>query len=675
MKRRDFLRVSALSAGTVAAVAPLVSSCSRHEPDPFSPEYLTSVAERVLLDTLENKFLKVLIYSNAQTEITDKVNNVTWHTLPVALQDDGPIDQGYVWQRVERDFCEQYPSTFAGKKSGSIYQFTVLGRQNRIKGAFTCSIELENDWLRYRILTVSNELPSLVFPPPVDHDAMIIPYHIGKLISHKQPQLFFRRFYRFFSQLNMRMIGGQKGENCWIGIYEEGFEDGGAFAANNLVAPAWLRTLGRWSHPYSIKFKFDKGNYVRVAKIYRQWAIEQGLFKSLEQKITENPALKNYIGGRTLTYFEAFPPRQTTDMDQQWFTSSQIEQLPTSKVQVDFTHAEVKKSVAYAHQKGFTKGLMLVRGWINKGYDASHPDIWPPEPSLGSIDELKDLLKNSDSPQVVSALHDNYQDMYEGWPSFPKGVNVNPRGDLQTGGFWAPGQTYILSSKASVQYAQRNWEQVKQLNPKAMYIDTITASHLNESYDPKKPQTKTDDHKGKLALMRFFKDQKIILGSEEGADFGIPYLDWMECRHTRSGEGQSIPLWPLVFHDAVVMNRLNSFDPDSPYPKWLEDMLWGYQLHFFMSPAFGNPAKQGYAERVGFGANEMTEELFVSTFDVDRWHEKIGLAEMTSHRFVTDDSMVEETTFANGHSIMVNFSSEDRMVEGHNIKAHGYVIV
>jgi len=37
---------------------------------------------------------------------------------------------------------------------------------------------------------------------------------------------------------------------------------------------------------------------------------------------------------------------------------------------------------------------------------------------------------------------------------------------------------------------------------------------------------------------------------------------------------------------------------------------------------------------------------------------------MTDHQFLTEDSSVEKTTFANGKSITVNFSQEVKVVDG-----------
>ena len=70
--------------------------------------------------------------------------------------------------------------------------------------------------------------------------------------------------------------------------------------------------------------------------------------------------------------------------------------------------------------------------------------------------------------------------MYEHTPSFPNGVNRLASGELMTGGIWAGGQAYILRSDASLEYARRNWESIRTLQPRAMFIDIVTAMQLGE---------------------------------------------------------------------------------------------------------------------------------------------------------------------------------------------------
>jgi len=63
-------------------------------------------------------------------------------------------------------------------------------------------------------------------------------------------------------------------------------------------------------------------------------------------------------------------------------------------------------------------------------------------------------------------------------------------------------QCYIANSTASIEYARRNWEQVKTLSPRAMYMDTTTATQFNESYEPGHTQTRSQDEALRQEFMR-----------------------------------------------------------------------------------------------------------------------------------------------------------------------------
>jgi len=651
MKRRVFLKRTAAAGGSLAAILS-PAGCNKAETIEYHPSSDTPAAR---LKHLENDRLSCDLFTDGSAKIIDKVNNIGWDIGPVAVQDEGPIDVGYVWVRTKRSFCEQYPGRFIAKTIGNHIAFTLLGRQNRIIGRLVCDISLEHQWLNFSIIEIDESLPSLVFPPPVICDSLVIPSGIGAWLR-KSPEdnRFDREFYPFWSDLNMRWFDGIKDKSCWLAVFEQGMPDSGAMRVNRSISPVWLKCLGKWSPPFCIKYTFGKGSYVELAKQYRKWAIENGIFKSLNEKIDDNPTLRHYIGGRLLSFYQARPALTQRDADDLLLTKEQSKNRLGGKLRVGFGYADVLKAINKAKTLGFKNGPVIIRGWIKGGYDASHPDIWPPEPALGSIEELKDILSLHDP--VVGGLHDNYQDMYNTTASFPKGVNRTADGLLMPAGFWAGGQAYAINSRNGLEFAKRNFEDIKSVSPRSMFIDTTTAMQLYQSYERGNKLTRAEDLKYKSELLRFYKDRGLLVGSEEGADFGIPYVDWFENRHSRIA-GQYVPLWPLVFHDAAFCARYRPSVPSAgSYPSWLEDMLWGYFLLFVMDAEWKN------------------QQQFTDTFHVDDWHKQIATAEMLSHRFLTEDYSVEETTFSTGQAIICNFTSQSVQIEGKTVPPNGYII-
>jgi len=86
-------------------------------------------------------------------------------------------------------------------------------------------------------------------------------------------------------------------------------------------------------------------------------------------------------------------------------------------------------------------------------------------------------------------------------------------------------------------------------------------------------------------------------------------------------------------------------------------MLWGYLPHFRIDP--------------GWSQNE----LFQSMGQVDQWHVRIGLAELTSHKFLAADYSVEQTTFSTGDSIICNFGDKPYDHNGKLVKPKSYLIL
>ncbi len=659
MKRRPFLKTLATGGAAVSA-APAIAGCSADNGQQGYNEDYKTVPEfdRTLLISDENEFISLRYFSDASAEIFDKKNNQHWKMIPVALQEEGEIDAGDVWLRTERSFCEQYPGYFHGEVHRDRIRFTLFGYLRKYVGQFSCRISLNGPWIDFGLDEIDDSIPSLVFPTPIVSESLVFPSGVGKWVRKPLPS---RQFWPFFSRMNMRWFGGLEGQNGWMAVFRGGLCDAGVMADKLLASPGWWKSLGKWDNTRSIHYTFTSGGYVGQAKKFREYAIKEGIHVSLASKFEKQPALRNLVGGRSLSFWMSRPPHDEKFFLNRW------ERIPENideikhTIHVRITYKDADYMIKKAEQLGMKNGIAVYRGWIKNGYDGSHPDIWPPNEALGSLEELKQSMDQPD--HIISALHDNYQDIYEIVPSFPKGVIRGKDGKLMRGGYWGAGQAYILNAKAGLEYARRNWEQIKTLGTRAIFTDTTTAVQTYQTWEKGNRMTRTRDLEYKTELLKFFGEEGLIVGSEEGADFGVPWCGWYECRQNRI-QGESIPLWPLVFHDAIFNtryagNHLSPVGNGSSAPKYLEDILWGYHLTFNFSSGDGM---------------ERYQKDFESTRMVDEWHAKIGTAEMTGHQFLTDDMMVEQSAFSTGDSVIVNFGQDDRMVGKKKIRGHSFII-
>ena len=137
----------------------------------------------------------------------------------------------------------------------------------------------------------------------------------------------------------------------------------------------------------------------------------------------------------------------------------------------------------------------------------------------------------------------------------------------------------------------------------------------------------------------------------------------MSCPVVALVAGESIPLWPLVFHDAVVSGRYTGSKwagaaaSGDAYPPWLLDMLWGYAALSELGP---------------FEQRSAAYERMRATQHMDAWFASISTDAMDEHTFLSSDATLERTQFSSGRSIIVNFAAESQKHNGATIPGHGY---
>ncbi len=610
--------------------------------------------------TKENDTIAVHIHENCEATLCDKRSGTEWTMGQMAFQEKGRIVNNDAWIRNERSFCEFYSGTFRAEAQGDGLRITLLGPPNgMVMGSFSCQVNLHADYVEFKPYDIDDNLESLVFPSPIESESLIVPSGAGKWIKENQPtwECFF--YHHHHGGINMRWMGGLKADekHGWMAVMAEDYADTGFYRTNLSVSPAWLKSMGKWGANSSVRYYFTDNGYVGMAKIFRQFLKEQGLFRSLRDKIAETPSVGNLLGGRIVSFFQSHTEHKDFYTDQMLPVPKHIQEND-GKVSVRFTHADVAACIEDAKAWGMNKGVFNMRGTFKGGYDELHPDIWPPEPALGSIDELKHIIANNVDPYIV-ALHDNYQDSYPRSPSFPQGVLRKENGDFLQGGPWHGGLCFINCPTAGFTYAERNWEDIKTLGLRGFFADTAACATLYECHDPEHPLTRTGDWQAKHKLMRFYKEKGMVLGSEDGSDFSSCGIDFLETRHNQVAGEINIPLWSLVFHDSVFCSRYGSEGTSGGTPaRTLENMLWGYLAYWPVNSV---------AEW------KQQQQAFSDLSAVDQWHERVGLDEMLSHQYLSEDGQVEQTEFSSGNSVIVNFSEEERRCNGIIIPAQGYV--
>jgi hypothetical protein len=608
---------------------------------------------------LENDHLRADFFDDASAQILDKATGQIWHMLGSTWQDTSTITEEVVWNRRERVWADYFRTHFQVFPDGDRLRVHMAGPPYRGKderARFWIRWNLDGRRLGLEVMDVDDRLQSLNFPPPIVSAHIVQPDGVGRIYSEASDGM-----NAFFSTqnngLNQRWIGGLAADERagWMMLFEDGYEDSGTYRTSLSVMPCFLRTRKVWAPRRSLSYHFVSGGYVDMAKTMRRYLLDHKLMRLLPEKIAETPDLKRLLGGRIVSTMQSWT--EHPDNIRAFLRHAEGE----DRLKVNVSHADMAEAMRLAKKWGMEKGLFSLRGTYNGGYDESHPDIWPPEAALGSLDELKKLFDHGDAP-FMTVLHDNYQDIYDHCPSFPDGVLTTSDQRLLHGGFWHGGLTYILCSSQQRRYAERNWpQQFGALNMRGHFIDTCSCVQFYECYHPDHPTCRADERSNKIALMQFFKDQGIVLGSEEAADFGLWHIDWLENRHEHIPGGSTPPLWPLVFHDSAFYCRYPSEGTSGGEAAIdLANYLWGYMAYYPVN---------NLADWRG------REAEFKASLDLDALHKRIGMDEMLDHQYLCEDKLVEKTEFASGVCVYANFASDARQVDDQTIPAQDKLIV
>ena len=420
------------------------------------------------------------------------------------------------------------------------------------------------------------------------------------------------------------------------------------------AAPKWERQKGDFGYTRKLRYVFfDKGGHVAMCKRYRQHAKQIGNFKTLEQKRRENPDVDLLIGAVNIWCWEKNALAIVREMK-----SLGIERILWS-------HRE---------QPDVIKSMNEMDGVLTSRYDI-----------------YQDLMDPQVVEQQLRRVHPDWTQA--GWP---KDIMLDKNGDWRKG--WRvkgkDGQMYpcgVLCDRQAPKYARQRVPAELKTHPyRCRFIDTTTASPWRECYHPDHPMTRSDSRRWKMELLRVIcEDMKLVTGSETGHDAAVPYVHYFEGmlslgpyrvpeagRNMRKiwdevpervakfqvGHKYRLPLWELVYHDCVVAQWYWG-DYNNKLPA-----IWDKRDLFNI--LYGTPPMFMFTRQV-FKQNK---DRFVQSYkNVCPVVRAVGYAEMTDHSFLTDDRNVQQTSFANGTTITVNFGGKPyRLPDGKTVKPMSY---
>jgi hypothetical protein len=403
------------------------------------------------------------------------------------------------------------------------------------------------------------------------------------------------------------------------------------------LAPQWVPEKVRFGSSRKIRYVFfDDGGYVAMAKRYRDHARTTGLLKTLAEKRRVNPNVDLLLGAANIWCWDSNPVAIVRDLQ--------------------------------------SAGIQRIL-WSNR----AQPEALRQMNALSVLTSRYDIYQDLMDPAVFPKLHGVHADWTtEAWP---RDITLGPDGKAIPG--WGvkgkDGQWHhcaVLCDRQALAYARRRIPPELKTHPyRCRFIDTTTAAPWNECYSPDHPMTRSESRRFKMDLLRFVSEEcGLVTGSETGHDAAVPVVHYFEgmlslgpyrvpdagrdmsrilddvpprVAKFQTGHFYRLPLWELVYHDCVVAQWYWG-DYNNKLPS-----LWDHRD--LINALYGTPPMFMFNRKLWQNNRARFVKSYQTTAPVAR---ATGFVEMLSHCWLTGDHSVQETRFANGVSVTVNFGDQ-----------------
>ncbi len=237
--------------------------------------------------------------------------------------------------------------------------------------------------------------------------------------------------------------------------------------------------------------------------------------------------------------------------------------------------SEIADLMRQASAYGLTDTLLLLHVWQRWGYDYRLPDIWPPDPRFGTVEELRELACVCASNDVPWGLHDNYIDFYPDADGYTYD-HICFTADGRPVPAWLnegrDAQSYRWRPDRFRPFLERNTGLIaNEARPTASFVDVFASMSCIDYHDRSgayHPMTETRACWG--AAFDFIRDSlggRAPTCSEAGHDQLTGHLDGADCQFLQlsptGGEFRvrvpcrdwaRVPWYDAVLHDRFILH-------------------------------------------------------------------------------------------------------------------------
>ena len=346
------------------------------------------------------------------------------------------------------------------------------------------------------------------------------------------------------------------------------------------------------------------------------------------------------------------------------------------------SYGGVADDVERCAKYGLTDAVLIKHVWQRWGYDYRLPDIYPPDPRYGTLEDMQRLSRTCADHGILFGLHDNYIDIYPDADDFTyEHVYFTPDGRPHLA--WLnrgrDARSYKWRPDHIQPFVERNLNLIKpDIQPTAYFIDVFTSQPVVDYWDWEgKFHDKLECQRRWGEAFAWIRDQ---LGngftcSEAGHDHLVGWLDGADCQHmTLDTKGrrfvigvpmddwERVPWFDSVLHDRFILYGVGY---SGRYQGGRSRMTHGIYSDDYRTAEI----LQGHALMSDY-------PMFCRDAVKKYWHahdliRALALRKIAEVEFADDDIHRQIVTWDNGANVYVNRGQSDWEVEGHVLPQYG----
>jgi len=348
-------------------------------------------------------------------------------------------------------------------------------------------------------------------------------------------------------------------------------------------------------------------------------------------------------------------------------------------------YGESARDLERAASYGLKDALVVWHQWQRWGYDYRLPDLYPPNPQFGTLDEFRGLVAACTRNGTRFAPHDNYIDFYPDFEGFTYSSIVfrqNGSPYLAWFNYGREAQAYRARPDRLQAYVERNVRLIKEgVSPTAYFIDVWSSAAPYDYW--------TDDGKfvargatqrvwgGVFAWIRDYLGGDAPQLSEAGHDKLIGWLDGADAQQLRidpegkdftwkirCADSERIPWIDAAWHDKFILHGAGY---EGRYQGGLDEKEHGaYSDDYIATEVLsGRPAMVPQA------FNRNVVRIYWLLDDAMR---ALALDRIAAVEFAGGDIHRQHVRWERGGEVWVNRGQPEWTVAGHTLPRYGFYL-